>query len=97
MTRATPELAPPHQASAPRQWRTRGPLDTISLQEALYTTDLQWNQVLSLSPSGCQGDTLPPDHCDLWLNCRIINPMSPIPPQTGRPTEPGLGRFRTLG
>ncbi|GBO35248.1 hypothetical protein AVEN_222346-1 [Araneus ventricosus] len=97
MTRATPELASPHQTSAPRQWRTLGPLDTISLQEALYTTDLQWNQVFSLGPSGCEGDTFPQGQCDIWLKCRIINPTSPISPQTARPTEAGLGRFRTPG
>ncbi|GBM36841.1 hypothetical protein AVEN_82831-1 [Araneus ventricosus] len=62
MTRTTPELAPPLQASAPHQREDVWPLRTISVQQAPYTADLQWNRVSNLRPSSPGVETLPLGH-----------------------------------
>ncbi|GBL67765.1 hypothetical protein AVEN_69387-1 [Araneus ventricosus] len=53
MTRPTPELAPPLQASAPHQredfWP---PTFDLTRSRPTYTADLQWNLVSNLESSG---------------------------------------------
>ncbi|GBM47242.1 hypothetical protein AVEN_133537-1 [Araneus ventricosus] len=63
LMRMTPELAPPLQTSAPHQredvWP---PYVGFNVQQAPYTTALQWNRVWNLDPSGTEADTLPLGH-----------------------------------
>ncbi|GBN53841.1 hypothetical protein AVEN_38316-1 [Araneus ventricosus] len=59
MTRTTPEMAPPLQTSTPHQ-RTSGHYVELSVQQAPYTADVQWNRVSSLEFFGPKAETLPP-------------------------------------
>ncbi|GBO37961.1 hypothetical protein AVEN_178563-1, partial [Araneus ventricosus] len=65
MTRTTPELAPPSPnfPTTPAGRRFTHMYDLV--QQAQYMTDLKWNLVSNLEPSGYEADTLPLGHCGL--------------------------------
>ncbi|GBM04986.1 hypothetical protein AVEN_60193-1 [Araneus ventricosus] len=63
MTRTTPELALPLQATAPHQRQdVWPPTYDLASNKPTYTVDLRWNRVSSLEPSGFKAQTLPQGH-----------------------------------
>ncbi|GBM34840.1 hypothetical protein AVEN_208042-1 [Araneus ventricosus] len=62
MTRTTPELAPALQTSAPHQREDVCPSTQDLACNRPPTTDLQWNRVSNLEPSGPEVETLPLGH-----------------------------------
>ncbi|GBM78946.1 hypothetical protein AVEN_40510-1 [Araneus ventricosus] len=60
MTRTTPDLVPSLQSSVPHQREdVSPPTYDLACKQAQYTTDLRWNQVWNLKPSGPKAQTLP--------------------------------------
>ncbi|GBM08283.1 hypothetical protein AVEN_101418-1 [Araneus ventricosus] len=73
MTRTTPDLAPPLQTSARHQREDVWPPQlSFSVQQAPYTTDLQWNRVWYLRPSGPEVETLPQGHRSLSSQFKVL-------------------------
>ncbi|GBO39377.1 hypothetical protein AVEN_43203-1 [Araneus ventricosus] len=58
MTRTTPELAPPLQASVPHQRKDVSPTSDSTCTRFTSMADLHWNQVSNMEPSGSEAETL---------------------------------------